>query len=81
MKDDFDPEKSKFRFKLYAPEKLRDRDTDGMNKFYEKDYQGKFPSMELARKVGSMKAWYQIVEIHSNKVIEEKIKFYDFKFD
>lgn len=72
----FDTEKSKLRYKLYAPESFSCRDIEGLDKFDKDDYRGKYPAIEFARKIGKTKCWYQIVDTINNKVIEQDIKEY-----
>lgn len=69
--------KFKFRYTLWAPEKMSEKDTSRMGKFDPEDKRGEFPSIEFARKSGKFKAWYQIVDNYQNKVVEEWEKEYD----
>ena len=66
-------DKSKFRYKLYAPNKINDDDIGRMGKFHIDDFRGMYASAEFAQRAGSIKKWHQVIDKKTNKVIIERV--------
>jgi hypothetical protein len=67
-------DKTKYKFKLYSPSKIGDKSLDGYNEFLEKDYQGNFPTKEMAIRAGKLFFWYQVVDTSNKQVVGYNIR-------
>lgn len=61
----------KLRYKLYAPDTMFNKNMDGYDNFHKDDFQGFYASVEFAKKAGAFKQWFQVVDKHTNKVVDE----------
>jgi hypothetical protein len=66
-------DKTKFKFKLYAPDKIKDVSVERLGKFHIDDFRGLYASQEFAERAGKIKKWYQIIDANTNKVIKEHV--------
>jgi hypothetical protein len=67
-------DKTKYKFKLYSPSKIGDKNLDGYGLFLEKDYQGNFATTEMATRAGKLFFWYQVVDTSSKQVVAYNIR-------